>query len=109
MGDRGNIKVGKVYLYTHWGGSEIPEILKKALVRGMGRWNDEPYLTRIIFCEMIKDDVMGDTGYGISTHICDNEHEILEVDCNTQTVNGIPFKEYVKEELALQKIEGEMK
>ena len=55
---------------------------------------------------MIKDDVMGDTGYGISTYLCDNEHPILEVDCKTQTVNGIPFKEFIKEEQALRKIEG---
>lgn len=108
MGDRGNIKVGKVYLYTHWGGSEITEILKSALIRGKGRWNDEPYLTRIIFCEMIKDDVMGDTGYGISTVICDNEYPILDVDCAKQTVNGIPFKEFIKEEEALRKIEGDV-
>lgn len=99
MGDRGNIKVGKVYLYTHWGGSEIKNILKTALIRGKERWNDESYLTRIIFCEMIKSDVMGTTGYGISTEVIDNEHDILEVDCDKQEVNGISFKEFIGEEI----------
>ena len=102
MGDRGNIKVGKVYLYTHWYGSHLVEILKKALVRGRGRWNDESYLTRIIFSEMLIQcssedyDALSDTtGFGISTYIPDNEHEILEVNCKTQTVNDIPFEEFI--------------
>jgi len=107
MGDRGNIKVGNVYLYTHWGGSGIKELLKKALKR-KERWNDEAYLTRIIFCEMIEGDVEGETGFGISTHICDNEYNILEVDCEKQEVREVTkqgelvkkwsFEEFILEE-----------
>lgn len=104
MGDRGNIKVGKVYLYTHWYGSNLKEMLVNALKRGRDRWTDEAYLTRIIFCEMIKDEVLEDTGYGISTEIQDNEHEILEVDCKKLTVNGIPFEDFIKEEVEDEKI-----
>ena len=96
MGDRGNIKVHGVYLYSHWRGSELPKILKNALIRGKGRWNDIPYLTRIIFSEMIKDEIFEETGYGISTDICDNGNEILEVNCNKQEVNGIAFEEFIK-------------
>jgi hypothetical protein len=99
MGDRGNIKIGGVYLYTHWAGSEISQILRDALKRGRSRWTDESYLARIIFCEMIKHDVMGTTGYGISTEIIDNEHDILEVNCDKQTVNGISFKEFIGDEV----------
>jgi len=101
MGNRGNIKVGEVYLYTHWEGSDLKEILKQALIRGKERWDDEAYLTRIIFCEMIKNNVMESTGYGISTYICDNEHPILEVDCNKQEIRiqsedkNISFKEFI--------------
>ena len=97
MGDKGNIKVDEIYLYTHWRGSYLKEILKNALIRSKDRWNDKPYLTRIIFCEMIKGTDLDDTtGYGISTEICDNEHKILEVDTKKQKVNGISFKEFVK-------------
>ena len=85
MGDRGNIKVGKVYLYTHWRGSFIKQILQKAL-RRKARWNDEAYLTRIIFEEMIGIDTGSETGFGISTKIQDNEHPILEVDCENQKI-----------------------
>ena len=103
MGDRGNIKVNDIYLYSHWNGSELGNILKDALIRGKERWHDAPYLTRIIFSEMIKDEVMDETGYGISTQICDNEHEILVVDTEKQTVSagrlGVwTFEEFCKPE-----------
>lgn len=72
MGDRRNVLVqGEpgdkplVVLYTHWGGSDLPSTLADALDRGRGRWTDPTYLTRIIFSEMIKDEVLGETGYGI--------------------------------------------
>lgn len=85
MGDRGNIVVSDgqsapVFLYTHWCGSEIPMILQRALKRGKGRWGDTSYLTRIIFSEMIRGDLLESTGYGISTSMCDNEHNILFLD-----------------------------
>lgn len=92
MGDRGNIKVYQdeecneaVYLYTHGGGSQILKILQAALSKKK-RWDDPPYLTRIIFCEMIKGDTDSSTGYGISTRLCDNEHTVLGVDCERQVV-----------------------
>lgn len=94
MGDRGNIKVGKIYLYTHWDGSNLKKILKRVLKRKQ-RWNDEPYLTRMIFSEMIKDNVLGETEYGISTEIVDNDNEILNIDCKKQEVNGISFDEFI--------------
>jgi hypothetical protein len=115
MGDRGNIKIGKVYLYTHWGGSGIKQVVQNALKRRQ-RWNDEAYLTRIIFCELLKgdDDVLnGETGYGISTHICDNEHNIIRVNTKKQTVyetneDGIIIKIWSFEEfIKIKKFKGE--
>jgi len=92
MGDRGNIVVKQpggasaVYLYSHWGGSNLPKTLQDALKRGESRWGDHPYLTRIIFCEMAKDNIEGTTGLGISTSLCDNEHHFLVVDTEAQEV-----------------------
>lgn len=92
MGSRANIYVvqhlhgenpeGGIFLYTHWGGSNLPTVLQAALKRGQDRWKDEPYLTRIIMCEMIDREEWSDTtGYGISTYLGDNEYPILVVDC----------------------------
>ena len=74
MGDRANVFVREtrkegvvgVYLYTHWAGRELAQTVYDALTRGRDRWDDGQYLTRIIFEEMIDEDRMGLTGYGIS-------------------------------------------
>lgn len=71
MGDRGNISFHEspdtppIYMYSHWGGSGLHEVVANALARGVSRWGDSSYLARIIFCELIKDDVDGTTGYGL--------------------------------------------
>lgn len=90
MGDRGNIVIqerrGKrVYFYTHWRGSEIRDVVKTALERRQ-RWNDHSYLARIVFCTLIAGDTDGETGFGISTGICDNSHPILVLDVPSQNV-----------------------
>lgn len=112
MGDRANIHVlpddlaeknqndPGVYLYTHWGGSELPITLRETLKREL-RWDDGPYLTRMIFCAMVKGNEKDDTGFGISTGICDNEHLILHVNPARKTVTigegtPIPFEEFIK-------------
>jgi hypothetical protein len=98
MGDRGNIIVKYnediVYLYTHWGGSELYSILRRALGK-KERWGDHAYLTRIIFCEMVKDDMEGTTGYGISSTEGDGGTDIV-VDVVKQTVQGQPFEDFIK-------------
>ena len=97
MGDRGNILIHGVYLYTHWNGSSIKEILQNVLRRKQ-RWDDTPYLTRMIFCEMVKEEISEETGYGISTEICDNQYNILKVDCELQKVFEITEDETVVKE-----------
>lgn len=105
MGDRGNICMkmdggGQVFFYSHWGGTELPEILKAALIRGKERWDDEPYLSRIIFNEITKGKEMNLTGVGISTYETDNEHPIIYVSVKEQTVTiadkVTKFEDYVK-------------
>ena len=88
MGDRGNICIlddykplehDPVFLYTHWGGSVLKQTLAAALAR-CERGEDGPYLARIIFCQMVGPDAWdGETGFGISTQICDNEYPVLVV------------------------------
>ena len=88
MGDRGNIVVREgasaVWLYSHWGGSEIGEVVRKALAKKQ-RWDDTPYLTRIVFQELLNGDT-GTSGFGIATSICDNEHPVIVVDTSKQEV-----------------------
>ena len=94
MGDRANVfvrdvkdgDVQGVYLYTHWAGHELAQTVHDALTRGTSRWDDNQYLTRVIFDEMTKDDHGGETGYGISARIGDNGHQIIVVDPNQQRI-----------------------
>jgi len=85
----------KIYLYTHWGGESLEDVLRSALIRGEGRLNDVSYLARIIFSEMIKDEILEDTGFGISPYVTDDQYPTIEVDLENQTVNEIPYKEFI--------------
>jgi hypothetical protein len=90
MGDRGNIyiKGADVYLYSHWTGSDLGAVAAKALARHPGRWADDQYLARIVFCEMVsKDDWHGETGFGISHTIGDNGGPIIVLDPETKTAS----------------------
>lgn len=103
MGIRGNIKCvadgHTIYFYTHWRGSDLPNLLRTALVKGKSRWSDGPYLNRVIFQTMIGDD-KGETGFAIWGNVCDNENPIVTVDHDAETVEVSgktwTFAEYVK-------------
>ena len=87
MGDRGNILVvdeietlggdhltiGTVFIYSHWHGSSLAQMLRAALKREK-RWGDASYLTRIIFDTVSEAHVNDkDAGLGISSVLGDNE------------------------------------
>ncbi len=95
MGDRANVAIlqhretssaGAVFLYTHSLGCSLPFIVRDALRRGKERWDQESYLARIIFSEMIQDDLWDDAGFGIATYIPDNQHAIIVIDCVKLTI-----------------------
>lgn len=82
MGDRSNVVIetqfgkesSRVYLYSHWSGTSILESILHGL--RSNRVDDPPYLARIIFEHMIRNDIGRETGFGISAFISDNEHPI---------------------------------
>jgi hypothetical protein len=96
MGDRGNIKIpmpacngepaGNVFLYGHWSGEDLPKIVQAGLKAGVDRWEDNTYLARIIFCQMMGNDTQSVTGYGIGSYPADNEYPYLVVDVDAQEV-----------------------
>lgn len=104
MGDRANVYVKGyngtpgVYLYTHWSGTELPEIVQSALAR-QERWDDNQYLARIVFCEMVKGHEDGETGFGIGASVGDGGDRIIILDPGTQevTIGGrtLSFKEFI--------------
>jgi hypothetical protein len=91
MGDRANVLVrdnyytNGVYLYTHWGGYNLPKVLQNALKKEW-RWDDASYLARIIFDEMTDGEHGKETGYGISSRVGDGGDRILIVDTGMQRI-----------------------
>ena len=93
MGDRGQVELvmseGSIFLYTHWGAEGLPWVVAKALDRGRSRWDDDEYLNRIIFSQMIKDEVMEETGYGISLGERGDTWRLVRVDYNDSTITVV--------------------
>jgi hypothetical protein len=55
----------RIYLYGHWMGEESIQVVWDTLTR-YRRWDDQPYFTRMLFSRMVRDDIDGELGYGIS-------------------------------------------
>lgn len=108
MGDRANVYVHEgdepgVYLYTHWSGHELPETVRTALARAAERWQDQPYLTRIIFDEMTLGHQGETRGYGITAVLGDGGEQLVDVDTRLQVVTlpgypAVSFPAYVEVE-----------
>lgn len=107
MGMRQNIKIDyqkeqdekpkSIYFYTHWDGNgPLKKKLKNALIRGKERWFDESYLARIIFSEIIREDIDGLTNYGIAPYETDPEYPTIIIDMEKLTVDDIPFEEFIR-------------
>lgn len=103
MGMRQNIELtysdgNKIYLYSHWGGDELGKgldtIVKKALARHE-RWDDEAYLARIIFSELVKNEIDSETGYGLAPYPIYDEYPLIKVNLSNKTVNEVPFQDFI--------------
>lgn len=102
MGDRANIffvddlggTVAKgVYLYSHWGGQDLPEELRQALntTPARARWDDPAYLCRILVLEVLKDLQGKETGAGLGTSRTRGDgYPVLIVDLVNQRVAFAP-------------------
>lgn len=79
MGNRNNIKItyrtgDSIYLYGHWIGDEIREIVANA-VETSDRVTDESYFARVLFSRMIMNEIESETGYGIAPYAPDQDAE----------------------------------
>lgn len=87
MGDRGHVHIEDtgVWLYTHWNASELTETVATAIGYGW-RLGQPPYLTRIIFDEMVGDQQGTSTGYGIQTEPQSDVWLVINVNCDKQRI-----------------------
>jgi hypothetical protein len=106
MGDRSNIAITyrggeTIYLYGHWLGQENQRIVAEAIREGR-RTSDESYFVRILFSKMVKNDIDGETGFGIAPYKVDEDYgnPTVSVDFRDQTVmldgwdNAVPMDKF---------------
>jgi len=69
MGDRAMAQIktedGDLFVYTHWGGYDLPTNAEAAIKEAKGRWGDEGYATRIIVDQLTKQGRDEETGFGL--------------------------------------------
>ena len=91
MGDRANIRItshigdreSNVYLYSHHLGEDVIFSVIKGLQSN--RVTDDAYLARIIFSDLIHDDLYGETGFGISSEVALSDHPVIHIDIDRKT------------------------
>ena len=74
-----------VYLYQHWDGYNLPLEVQEAL-KLKARWNDEEYLTRIIFETMLENQSDKTTGFGIGTIQHSDIEWLVEINAENQSI-----------------------
>lgn len=114
MGDRGHIQIitgnrtddAAIWVYSHWSGTELPELSRTALAEAEGRWDDPSYGARVVVTKLIGG-VEGDTGWGIGVSPEDmgDGGRVVKIDFTTRTVTlrtsragdaePLSFQEYV--------------
>ena len=69
MGDRAMVEIktedGSLYVYSHWGGFEMPQLAIEAVLDAKPRWDDDSYATRIIVDQLTKTSRDQETGAGL--------------------------------------------
>lgn len=87
MSTRGQVhfKNSGVYLYQHMDGYNLPIEIANALLL-KERWDDEEYLTRIVFDTMTDQSNAQTTGYGIGTEEHGDIEYLVVLDVAHQTV-----------------------
>ena len=99
MGERNCIYLENdgIYFYSHWDTKEdLMKIVKSALKRGKQRWDDRAYLNRIIFSELIKNEIMELTGYGIGNDDMGGS-VVITINVDNQRINGVAFDTFIEE------------
>jgi hypothetical protein len=67
----------------------VDTVVKAVNGIGVDRQDDPEYLARIIFSEMIKDDIGGSTGYGIGKEKHGDIEYLVTVDCKKRMITEI--------------------
>lgn len=81
-----------IYIYGHWAGREMLNKFAHALEHAKPRieMKDPVYTARMVFNYLTRDDVYGETGWGLSAYFCNSEHSVPVLNVNQGTVRLLP-------------------
>jgi len=91
----------RVWLYSHWGGSDRHNEIGQAIEAARGRWTDPTYATRIAISSIVADGWKEETGYGIEagpeclTHV---EYGAFLVNWSDKTVTEFDYVGFGEDE-----------
>jgi len=91
MGCRGQVCVKMwdndpdVYLCTHYTAHNLPDLVRQVILDGR-RIEDNSYLARIIFCQMVQSHLFDDRGFGIDTCLYTDIQVLVTVDPDKKKV-----------------------
>jgi hypothetical protein len=77
---------GSVFLYTHNLAHNLVHVVRNVLEKKM-RWNDPDYLARMLFCEMVPEELWySDKGFGIGTEMYVDVKYIISIKTQIFTI-----------------------
>ena len=87
MGDRGQVLIDDtgVYLYTHWGASDLEAAVREAIGKKQ-RWDQPEYLARIIFDCMVERSGGEETGFGVGRKDASDAWLLVKIQCFARRV-----------------------
>lgn len=77
--DKGNPGCNVTFVYTHWRGPDLPELVQRAVAVAQPRWGDPSYATRMALTHLIGG-IADDTGWGVDTMPGENEYNAIVID-----------------------------
>ncbi len=98
----------RIYIYQHSDGYLAEATLRGAINDSRNRWDDEPYMNRMLIDNIIQDHE-GETGYGISCEFQDSMYPVLVVDHRRKGVyiegkpeDCVPFNDFVSHGMSIE-------
>jgi len=94
----------RVWLYSHWSGSDRHSEIGRAIEAARPRWTDPTYATRIAISNIVGDGWKGETGFGIEagpcclTHV---EYGAFLVNWSDKTVTEFDYVHFAEDENTL--------
>lgn len=84
-----------IFFYTHQTAETLPAVLKAAILKTKGNWNNEAGVAGEIFRAIANTDTLDVMGYGIAPYDMELDGKTITINLERQTVDNIPFAAFI--------------